>query len=105
EYYLYAPWHAVTIPNTVAETFVIFGWAGILLRFGLEIFLFFYTKVWTNYFRLLLFIFIFIFQFAGSFITNIAEYMIWILAFTNVFKQFDVKNHPGELRASSIAAS
>ncbi|MBC7536218.1 MAG: hypothetical protein H7258_11050, partial [Ferruginibacter sp.] len=53
-------------------------------------FLFFYTKVWTNYFRLLLFIFIFIYQFTGSFVTNIAEYVIWILAFTNVFVEFDV---------------
>lgn len=90
EYYLYSPWHPVAIPNAVAETLAIFGWLGLFLRFGLIIFLFFFTKVWTNYFRMLLFIFIFIFQFGGSFITNMAEYAIWILAFTNVFKQFDV---------------
>jgi hypothetical protein len=47
--------------------------------------------VWTNYYRLLLFLFVFIYQFTGSFITNVAEYVIWILAFTNTFHQFDVK--------------
>jgi hypothetical protein len=38
----------------------------------------------------MLFIFIFVYQFTGSFITNLAEYVIWILAFTNAFPQFDV---------------
>ena len=105
EYYLYPPWHEVSIPNAVAETLAIFGWVGLVLRFGIEIFLFFYTKVWSNYFRLLLFIFIFVFQFAGSFITNVAEYVIWILAFTNVFKQFDVKSYRREFTALSMASS
>ena len=80
----------VTIPNAAAETLTIFGWIGFILRITVEIFFFFFTKVWSNYYRLLLFSFIFIYQFTGSFITNIAEYVIWILAFTNVFHQFDV---------------
>jgi hypothetical protein len=91
EYYLYIREFVPTIPNAVAETWAIFGWTGMLLRIFIEIFLFFHTKVWTNYYRLWLFFFIFIYQFTGSFITNIAEYVIWILAFTNVFTQFDVK--------------
>jgi hypothetical protein len=45
--------------------------------------------VWRNYYRLLLFTFIFIYQFTGSFITNVAEYVIWIMAFTPVFREFD----------------
>jgi hypothetical protein len=80
-----------SIPNAAAETLAIFGWAGLILRIGIELFFFFLTKVWTNYYRLLLFLFVFIYQFTGSFITNVAEYVIWILAFTNVFHQFDVK--------------
>jgi hypothetical protein len=80
----------VAIPNVTAETLTIFGFAGLLIRFAIEIGLFFYTKVWKNYYRLLLFLFMFVYQFGGSFITNVAEYVIWILAFTNVFKQFDV---------------
>lgn len=104
-YYLYPPEYRIAIPNTVAETLAMFGWVGIFCRFGVEIFLFFYTRAWNNYFRLLLFLFIFTFQFAGSFTTNIAEYVIWILAFTNVFPQFNVSPNQRELRAFSIASS
>jgi hypothetical protein len=89
EYYLYYKDFTATMTNAVAETWVVFGWVGLFLRFFIELFLFVYTKVWSNYFRLMLFLFIFIFQFAGSFITNIAEYVIWILAFTSVFPQFN----------------
>jgi len=90
-YYHYNMDITATIPSAAAETLAIFGWIGFTLRIGVEILLFFFTRVWTNYYRLLLFFFIFIYQFTGSFITNIAEYVIWILAFTNVFHQFDVK--------------
>jgi len=90
-YYLYSPQYPVSIPNATAETLALFGWTGLSLRFLIEIFLFFYTKVWNNYYRLLLFLFMFLYQFTGSFITNVAEYVIWILAFTNVFRQFDIK--------------
>jgi len=89
-YYLYPlDYNTIAIPNAAAETMAIFGWIGLLLRITAEFFFFFYTKVWRNYFRLLLFLFIFLYQFTGSFITNIAEYIIWILAFTNAFPQFD----------------
>jgi hypothetical protein len=90
-YYMYGENFVATIPNAVAETYTILGWTGVSLRMMLEIFFFFQTRVWANYYRLWLFLFIFVFQFAGSFITNVAEYVIWILAFTNVFAQFDVK--------------
>lgn len=90
EYYRYIMEFTATIPNATAETLAIFGWFGLVCRLAVEVFLFFHTRVWTNYYRLLLFSFIFIYQFTGSFVTNIAEYVIWILAFTNVFAQFDV---------------
>ena len=79
------------IPNTMGETLAIFGITGVCLRIYLEIYLFSKTKVMSNYYRLALFIFAFIYQFTGSFITNIAEYTIWILAFSKVFEQFDVR--------------
>jgi hypothetical protein len=88
--YYYRDFTAV-IPNAAAETLAIFGWFGFSLRLVLEILLFFYTRVWNNYYRLLLFFFMFIYQFTGSFITDTAEYVVWILAFTNVFRQFDVR--------------
>ena len=91
-FYMYPlDYDIISIPNVTAETLAWFGWIGLFIRFALQIFLFIYTKVWTNYFRLVLFIFIFVYQFTGSFITNNAEYVIWILAFTNVFREFDVK--------------
>ena len=102
DYYLYDKDFVATIPNAVAETLTIFGWAGLFLRLFVEFFLFFHTRVWANYYRLWLFLFIFIFQFMGSFITNVAEYVIWILAFTNVFGQFDVGKQ--QLKTSILLA-
>ncbi|MEO6490971.1 MAG: hypothetical protein ABIO04_13600 [Ferruginibacter sp.] len=92
-YYLYAlDYDKIAIPNAAAETLAIFGYVGLGIRVLIELFFFFYTRVWNNYYRLLLFLFIFLYQFTGSFITNIAEYVIWILAFTNVFSSFDSKD-------------
>jgi hypothetical protein len=91
DYYVYGQDFVASIPNAAAETLAVFGWVGFVLRLFAEIFFFFYTKTWTNYFRLWLFLFVFIYQFTGSFITNVAEYVIWLLAFTNVFFQFDVR--------------
>jgi hypothetical protein len=90
DFYMYSPYYPVAIPNATAETWAIFGWIGIVARFAVEIFLFFCTRVWSNYYRLLLFFFIFSYQFTGSFITSSGEYVIWILAFTNVFEQFNI---------------
>ncbi len=107
-YYLYNMDFIATIPNAMAETLAIFGWIGFSLKLLIEIALFFITMVWTNYYRLLLFFFVFIYQFTGSFITNMAEYVIWILAFTNVFKQFDVFSltpRKDQLPASSHSSS
>lgn len=78
------------IPNAMGETLAIFGIFGVIIRLFLEVWLFFKTKVYVNYYRLALFIFIFIYQFTGSYITNIVEYVTWIFAFANVFKQFDI---------------
>jgi hypothetical protein len=74
----------------MGETLAIFGLAGVVLRLFLEFFLFFKTRVYSNYYRLALFIFVFIYQFTGSFITNIVEYVIWILAFSTVLNQFNI---------------
>lgn len=91
-YYLYGlDYNKIAIPNAAAETLAIFGWIGLVLRISIQLFLFFYTRVWSNYYRLILFLFVFLYQFTGSFITNLAEYVLWILAFTNSFPQYDVK--------------
>ncbi|HMK57531.1 MAG TPA: hypothetical protein VK462_00610 [Nitrososphaeraceae archaeon] len=87
----------VAIPCAFAETIATFGVVGACIRLFVEVYLFFKTKVLTNYYRTLLFFFVFVYQFTGSFNTNIAEYVIWILAFTNLFPQFD--------KASAISIS
>jgi hypothetical protein len=84
---------AIRIPNAVAETLNIYGIVGVMVRFAIIFYLFIKTKVWNNYYRLLLFIFVFVYQFTGSFLFNIVEYVIWILAFSPVlFPVFDKKN-------------
>lgn len=92
QYYFYsnAP-QAVRIPNASAETILFFGYAGFAFRIALELFLFFKTKVFNNPIRFWLFAFVFIYQFTGSYITNITEYIIWILAFSNAFPQLNNK--------------
>lgn len=88
DYYGYLP-PVVRIPNTLADTLATYGILGLFIRLMLTIYFFFKTRVAHNYYRLGLFIFMFIYQFTGSFLTNIAEYFIWILAFTQGFREFD----------------
>lgn len=80
----------IAIPNAMGDTLATFGIIGLSIRVGLQGYFFFRTRVYTNYYRLALFLFVFIYQFTGSFITNIAEYVIWVLAFhPGIFKEFD----------------
>jgi hypothetical protein len=88
-YYYTAMPETVRIPNAIAETFAIYGITGITIKFILIFFFFFKTRVYDNYYRMSLFLFIFIYQFTGSFLFNVAEYVIWILAFSPVLPQFN----------------
>ena len=82
--------NVVRIPNASAETLLFFGYIGLILRFVVEWVLFFTSKVYKNPYRLWLFIFVFIYQFSGSYITNFAEYLVWMLVFSPVFPEFEV---------------
>jgi hypothetical protein len=84
--------NAIAIPNAVAETFAIYGLAGLVLRFGIQTYFFIRTRPDTNYYRMGLFLFIFVYQFTGSYLFNIAEYVIWALAFSHIFEEFDKNN-------------
>jgi F0F1-type ATP synthase membrane subunit c/vacuolar-type H+-ATPase subunit K len=86
----------VRIPNAFAETIAVFGVVGAFIRLSTQVYLFFKSQVLSNYYRTLLFFFVFIYQFTGSYLTNIAEYVIWIMAFTNTFPQFN-KQHLSSL--------
>ncbi|TNE81189.1 MAG: hypothetical protein EP332_04815 [Bacteroidetes bacterium] len=80
------------IPNAAAETLAQFGIVGLSLRLGTQLFLFWRTKVWSNFFRLSLFCFVFVYQFTGSFLINMAEISIWVLAFSPIAKEFNKAN-------------
>ena len=95
EYYRYEYFtpNQIAVPNSLGDLLATFGLTGVILKLGLEIFFFLKTKVYSNFYRLTLFLFIFIYQFTGSYLTNIAEYAIWIMAFYPfLFKEFDKKN-------------
>jgi len=79
----------VRIPNSMGEMLAVYGWYGFLLKIFLEIFFFVRLKLYRNLFSLSLFVFIFIYQFTGSFMINIAELGIWIIAFQCRFERFD----------------
>ena len=80
-------WYRIT--NAVASTFDTLGMVGLISRFALEFYLFFKMRVSSSYYRLMLFCFVFIYQFTGSYVTNLAEYIIWTLAFIPVFIEFE----------------
>lgn len=98
QYYFYSSIpDVVRIPNACADTIVCFGYVGLILRLSAEIFLFLKTRVAQNPFRLWLFLFLFIYQFTGSYITNIAEYILWTIAFSPLLlREMNIRSHqPG----------
>jgi hypothetical protein len=95
QYYQYSNIPPVArIPNACAETIVYFGYIGLAIRLLLQFILFFTTRVFSNPYRLWLFLFLFLFQFVGSYITNVAEYILFIFAFSPIFPEFKKKNAP-----------
>ncbi len=83
QYYSYSKIpDTIRIPNACAETIACFGYVGFILRIGIQIVLFRLTRVSTSHYRLWLFLFLFIFQFTGSYITNVTEYVFWMIAFS-----------------------
>jgi len=82
---------SIRIPNAIGETIAMFGISGLFIRLGLQVYLYFKVKVYTNYYRIAIFTFVFIYQFTGSFFNNSAEIILWIIAFTPCAKLFDKK--------------
>ncbi|HLI92746.1 MAG TPA: hypothetical protein VKU83_04030, partial [Puia sp.] len=91
---------SIAIPNALGDTLATFGVLGLSIRLFVVFWLFFKTRVYSNYYRLSLFLFIFIYQFTGSFIMNIAEYSIWILAFNK--GSFEEFNRPAKRRSARL---
>ena len=79
------------IPNTMAEMLAVYGIYGFTLKILIQLYFFFQLKIHKNLYSLTLFAFIFIYQFTGSFLTNVAEVGIWVIAFTARFSIFEMK--------------
>lgn len=96
--------HDVVIPNSIGDLLGTLGLLGVAVKLSLEGYFFFRTRVFRDDYRLTLFLFIFVYQFTGSFISNIAEYAIWILAFKpNLFPEFQNPSHESTLYSPGLA--
>ncbi len=95
DYYNYPPAlnKRVTIPNSLAEIFIILGFVGLIFKLALEIYLYKVTRVKNSRFRYLIFLFIFIYQFTGSYSSSLAECILWILAFTSTNNLQDLRKN------------
>lgn len=97
--------HDVVIPNSIGDLLGALGLLGVAIKLFFELYFFFRTRVFRNDYRLTLFLFIFIYQFTGSFISNIAEYVIWILAFKpGLFQEFQYPPNERIVYSPSLAA-
>jgi hypothetical protein len=73
------------IPSAMADTIVVFGYIGGVIRLIVEIWLFIARKVYLSSFRFCLFLFLFFVQFVHGYVSNVPEYMMWLLAFSTLF--------------------
>lgn len=85
-------WPRMAIPNASAETLAQLGIIGLILRLGLQVFLFFKCKVTDNWFQFFVFFFVFSYQLMGSFLFSTAEVLLWIFAFYPLFPNLNRKN-------------
>ncbi len=81
-----------TIPNAVAGTFAELGIVGVLLRLGIELFLFFKNRVYINSFRLAMFVAAFLVQFTGSHLMDVQQYLMWCFAFLPFLPSLNLKS-------------
>ena len=79
------------IPNAIAGGFAELGIIGMLIKFALEFYFFFRTRVYENSFRLAMFVVVFLTQLTGSYVMNVQEYLMWVLAFGPFLPELDFK--------------
>ena len=86
------------LPDSTADTFADMGIIGLLVKFILEIYLFFRTRVYSNTFRLAMFMVPFFYQFSGGYLTNIQDYLMWSFAFAPFFPWLNLQNEVHAVR-------
>lgn len=89
------------IPNAVAGTFAELGLIGVIVRLGIEVTLFFKTRVFKHSFRLAAFVAAFIVQFTGSHLMDVQQYLLWCLAFLPFFPGLNLQSE-GRQHSASI---
>ena len=84
---LHSLWYQLTgsvndfvLPSAWPDLIAHLGILGGLIKLFIEVFILFRFKVYKRIYGLFLWVFVFIYQFTGSFMTNQAEYIIWIMA-------------------------
>ena len=82
------------VPEAVAAIFAEFGLVAIFLILAVQGYLFFKTKVYRNTFRLAMFVVAFLQQVTGSYGTDVQEYVMWFLAFSTIFQEFNLSQMP-----------
>lgn len=82
-YGIYDPAVVFRIPNSMAETLATFGIIGVCIKLVLQVFLFVKCKVYQYFTSVWLFLFLFIYQFTGSYLSNLAEWILWAMVFSN----------------------
>jgi hypothetical protein len=63
----------------------------VFIRLSLELYLFWYTRVYENSFRLAMFVIAFVLQLTGGYIEYVQEYVIWCFAFGPFFAVFNLR--------------
>ena len=79
------------IPNAVAGTLAEFGIIGVVFRLAVEFYLFFKTRVYLNSFRLAMFVVAFITQLTGSYVPDVQQYLLWLLAYAPIFPNLNLR--------------
>ena len=69
------------LPDTTADTLANMGIVAVLIKFVLEIYLYYRTRVYSSPFRLAIFAVVFVYQFTGGNLMSIQEYLLWGFAF------------------------
>jgi hypothetical protein len=82
---------AGVIPNWIAGNLAQLGIVSVLVTFVLEFYLFFRTRVYTNPFRLGMFVVAFLEQLTGGSLIDVQFYLIWCFAFFPFFPELDQK--------------
>lgn len=91
------------MPNSATDWMVHLGLFGLSAKLISEVYLFFKTRVYNDFFRFTCFVFVFIYQFTGGFLVCLPELVLWSIAFfsPNMFL-FPVENGPSSVTAFNM---